>query len=314
MPKFRVGIVGVSSGGRFLLERLSVLPDCEIVLFQPPDAPPDSQAQSLGWALVPHWQGFLTESGLNAVLFLDGCSLSLSNVEQVFQAGLPVGMLPPLAIEPADWRNLTKDPRRPFRILNPHHEDPDFRAALACIKSAELGQIRFIKRISWVGELVVPEDAKPIALDEWLPRLLWEDVDQLLHLAGQPPESVYAADFTTDPASYCLIFKFPSGLVAHLERRQGSGIPLEMGWTIGSLAGGYAHGHRHIKTPEGELYDVPVELPAMSHDPLAAALEHLSPAIGSEPAARHVFQILEIQKVIQHSARTGEIVPLAWRD
>ncbi len=312
MQKFRVGIVGLDSGGRFLLERLSFLPDCEALLYHPPESPPDPQAQSLGLNPSTHWHNFLSESGLNAVLFLDGGSLS--QVEDVFQAGLPVGLLPPLALEPEEWRNLTKDPSRQWRILNPHHEDPQFRAALACIKSRELGSLRSIKRISWVCELVVPEGARAIASEEWLPRLLWEDVDQLLHLAGEPPESLYALDFSTEPASYLIVFKFPSGLIAILERRRGSGIPLELGWTIGSLTGGYASGHRHIKTGEGELYDVPVELPPLANDPLATPLDPLSPAMGGESTVRHVFQILKILKAIKHSAHIGEVVPLHWTD
>lgn len=310
MQKFRVGIVGLCSVGRFLLERLAVQPDCDIVLFQPPGSPMDSQAQSLGWTSITHWPGFLSNSGLNAVLFLDGGSLSVSQVEEAFQAGLPVGFLPPLALEPDQWRELTKNPSHQWRILNPHHEDPDFRAALACVQSGELGPLKIIKRISWVGELVVPDGARVIALDEWLPRLLWEDIDHLLHLAGQPPESLYAVDFSTDPAGYFVVFKFPGGLTAHLDRRRGLGIPLELGWTLGSRTGGYSNSHRHIKTADGEIYDVPVEFPPLSNDPLAQPLDVLSPSIGGAAAAKHVLQILEILKAIQYSTLSGQVVAL----
>lgn len=312
--KCRVGIVGLRSVGRFLLERLSLLPDCEILLFQPPGVPTDSQAQSLGLKTIAHWQEFLSDSALNAVLFLDGGSLNISQVEDVFQAGLSVGFLPPLALEPDQWRELTKNPNRSWRILNPHHEDPDFRAAMASIKSGDLGPLRSIKRISWVGELVIPEGARSLAQEEWLPRLLWEDVDQLLHLAGEPPLSLFALDFITNPASYCVVFKFASGLLGQLERRQGSGMPLEVGWTIGSLTGGYANGHRYIKTDEGEIYDVPVELPIAPNDPLATPLDHLAPSARGETTSRQILQILQIQKAIKQSACTGEVVTLQWID
>lgn len=313
MPKFRVGIVGLSSVGRFLLERLAVLPDCEILLFQAPDSPLDSQAQSLGWTTVTNWRGFLSESGLNAVLFLDGGHLPLPQVEEAFQAGLPVGLLPPLALESNDWQELTKAPSRQWRILNPHHEDSDFRAAMACVKSGEVGPLKAIKRVSWVGDLVIPQGAKCLASDEWLPRLLWEDVDQLLHLAGQPPESLYAVHFSTEPAGYSVEFTFPDGLTAHLERRRGTGIPVELSWTIGTDVGGYSNGHRHIKTADGEIYDVPVELPPTSNDPLAMPLDHLSPSAQGESTSRHVSQILEILEAIKHSARIGGVISLHGR-
>lgn len=300
--------------GRFLLERLSLLPDCEIVLFQPPESPPDEPAQALGGTSIANWQEFLSAPGLNAVLFLDGGSLSLPQVEDAFRASLPVAFLPPLALEPDHWRELTKEPNRQWRILNPHHEDPDFRAAMASIQSGELGRLQALKRISWVGELVVPEGGRAIALEEWLPRLLWEDVDQLLLLAGEPPESLYVVEFSTDPESYHIIFRFPSGIVAELERRRGMGIPLEVGWTVGSLTGGYASGHRHIKTAEGELYDVPVELPPTDNDPLVPPLENFAPSLGGEHVARHVLQILEIQRAIKGSARTGEVTSISSMD
>jgi hypothetical protein len=258
---------------------------------------------------MTNWPGFLRESGLNAVLFLEGGRTSLSQVEEAIQVGLPVGLLPPLTMKPSSWRELFASGQ--CRILNPHHEDPDFRAAMACIKSGELAPLKIIKRISWVGELVVPEGARAIALDEWLPRLLWEDVDQLLHLAGEPPAWLYAVDFSTDPKGYCVLFGFPNGLTAHLERRRGTGIPVELSWTLGSDVGGYANGHRHIKTSDGELYEVPVEIPPISTLLLATPLDHLSPSAQGEPAAGHIWQIVEILEAITHSARTGRAVALS---
>jgi predicted dehydrogenase len=202
----------------------------------------------------------------------------------------------------------------PMANPNPHHEDPDFRAALACVRSGELGPLKAIERKSWVGELVIPKGARWIPPDEWLPRLLWEDLDQLLHLAGQPPESLCAFEFSTEPADYFVDFKFPNGLTGHLERRRAVGIPLELGWMIGSPFGGYTSGHRYIKTADGEIYDVPVELPPISNDPPATPLESLSPSMDGEAASRHVFQILRILEAIQQSARTGEFVSLQGRN
>jgi hypothetical protein len=307
---FPVGIVGLSPVGRFLLERLSLLPGCEAVLFQPSEDPKDEQAQSLGMASITNWHRFLSESALKAVLFLDGESLSLQGVEEVFQAGLAVGILPPLNWQPDEWRELIKNPQRRWFLLNPHCESSDFRAARASIQSGELGTLAATKRVSWVGELVAPESPRPLIPDRWLSQWLWEDVDQLLQLAQEVPVSLYAADYQIEPAGYSLILHFPSGLIAHLERRRGSAVPLEIGWTITGTTGGYSNGHRHIKTEAGELYDVPVEIPALEPLSIFDPLKILDQTAGDERSARHIENVLKTLKAISQSAATRQIVKI----
>ena len=313
---FRVGIVGLSPVGRFLLEQLSLLPGFEAVLFQPADHLPDEQAKSLGITSVEDWQRFLYESQLKTVLFLEGLSLLPERVDEAFQAGLPVGLLPPFDWEPNQWRDLTSPPQRRWFVLSPHREDNDFRAGFACLQSGNLASLAAVKRISWVGELLEPEtprpqaDNHPMIPDRWLPQLLWEDIDQLLQLTGEPPMAVYAADFCEQPASYLLIFHYPGGLIAHLERRRGTAVPLELGWTITGSAGGYSNGHRHIKTEAGELYEVPVELPAVEPFSLFDPLRTSEPSAGDQRESRLVQNTLAILKAITESARTGNVASI----
>ena len=61
---FRVGIVGSSPQGCYLLERLSLLANCEVVGFD--------SAPVMGALAVENWHRFLSESELKAVLFLNG--------------------------------------------------------------------------------------------------------------------------------------------------------------------------------------------------------------------------------------------------
>jgi predicted dehydrogenase len=307
LPSFRVGIVGLCPVGRFLLERLLLIPHCQPVLFQYADVEPDKQATSLGLASISDWERFLAESELKAVLFLDGYSLSFQQVKEAFQAGFPVGILPPLACETTEWQALLNHPQKSLFLLNPHLEDPDFRAAMACVESGELGRLSAIKRASWVGELVVPPDTRPVPEDHWLPQLLWEDVDQLLRLAGQLPNTVYAADFTQQPASYLLIFQFPSGLVGHLERRRGAAVPLDQGWRLSSQSGGCANGQRHIKTEAGELYEVPVELATLLPQAWFDPLQNRSASADDEAA---VLNVLNVLAAISQSAKTRQAVGL----
>ncbi len=292
---FRVGIAGLSPVGRFLLERLSLLPHCEPVLFQSADGPPDAQAESLGIPHISDWQRFLFASELKTVLFLDGGSLKSRQVEQAFQANLRVGFLPPFNWQPAEWPELTRHGQ--WFLLNPHHEDADFRAAQQAMQTGELGPPAAIKRICWVAESIDSENACSAA-DFWLPQLLWEDVDQLLRLAGEVPESIHVAEFRRLPASYCLMFQFPSGLTAHLERRRGMAVPLDLGWILSSPLGGYANGQRHIKTEAGEIYDVPVELPPLAVHSVFDSFSTPAADLSRESEREHVSQILQVLQTI----------------
>ncbi len=285
---FRVAIVGESPEGDFLLERLSLLPGCEADVF-PPEK---TSASALDW---------------DAVLFLDGLSASADRVAEVQDAGSAVGLLPPLAWSASQWRKLVSEPGRRWFLLSPQNEDLDFRSALASVESGRLGPIETVKRVSWVGELVAPEGSRNIP-DHWLAQWLWEDLDQLLQLVGEPPASVYAADFREQPAGYLLIFRFANGVVAHLERRRGSAVPLELGWTITGPEGGYANGQRHIKTEAGELYSVPVELPGTEAVSAADPWQMLHAVPGDQARARHVENILNLRKAITESAHTESLV------
>ncbi len=286
-PPFRVGIAGRSPAGQFLVERLKVRPEYEI------------SAVSLANPV----------SKLDAVLFLDGNAASAPQIQEALDAGLPVGVLPPLFWEPASCEQLAEQAAGRLFVLNPHHEDPDFRAARELIQTGELGLLRAIKRISWVADLV--NSSPQSDQDTWFSQLLWEDVDQLLLLAEELPRSVYAADYSEKAETYFLIFHFPSGLIGHVERRRGSVVPLDVGWTISGQNGSYANGRHHIQTEAGEIYDVPAEADPLSGDAIFDPLRRFGES-SADSSWQQAVNVIKVRRAAVRSAETGQVVALPF--
>ncbi len=236
-----------------------------------------------------------------------------SQIQEALDAGVLVGVLPPLDWEPELCAELTdRAPGRLF-VLNPHHEDADFRAARQMIQTGELGFLSTIKRISWVADLVKSSSSQPSGPDTWFSQLIWEDLDQLLLLAGEFPRSVYAADYAEAGETYHLIFHFPSGLIGHVERRRGSIVPLDVGWTISGEKGGYANGRRYIKTEAGEIFDVPAEADPISSDPIVDSLRRMGRGNSSADSSwQQAVNVVKVRHAVIQSAKTGQVTALAF--
>lgn len=305
---YRVGIVGLSPQGRDLLERLSLQPQCELLLYQPPEIASDRSPPVVGVSRITDWRCFLTESELNTVLFLDGLALDPHQFQTALEAGLPVGVLPPLKGKPSRWQPFSSTTPKQLQVLSPHYENPDFRAALAWRQSREGEPLTAIKRVSWVPGLIEPNLTNRVA-DGWFSQWLWEDVDQLLRLTGTFPESVYAAEFSQDLQRYFLIFKYAGGLVAHLERRRSSVVPLEWGWALTGPTDGFAKQQRYIQTEAGEIYDVPAEPPPPESDPVFAWLTSLIRSEEQESTWSHALDVLRVYHAISRSIESGQSAP-----
>ncbi|MCA9072589.1 MAG: hypothetical protein KDA84_26885, partial [Planctomycetaceae bacterium] len=134
-----------------------------------------------------------------------------------------------------------------------------------------------------------------------------DDVAQLLCLTRALPESVFAAEFSEKDQRYFLVLRFAEGLVAHLERRRSSVVPLEWGWTVTGPNGGYAKQQRYIKTDAGEIYDVPAELPPLENDPLFAPLTAIHRPPVPDLSWQHVVNVLQVHHAVRQSAQTGDV-------
>ena len=297
---FRVGIVGSCPSGQGLLERLAVLPHCEIVLYEPEASSTDLITRPPGLLTTTDWRRFLSAMKLDAVLFLDGRVLDRSQVNSALDANLPVGLLPPLPVETLNWPGSGDGSFDQLRLLNPHREEADFLAVRGLLKSRPMEPCTAIKRISWVADLIETE-GPPLRDDGWFSEWLWEDLDQLLVLTGELPASVYAAEFSEQRQCYSLNLRFPAGVSAQLERRRSSLVPLDLGWTVSS---GYAHGRQYIRTDAGEIYDVPVDSPDRGIDPLAVFDGPGDP----ENAWHHAMGVLKVQAAVLESAASGQVI------
>lgn len=301
----RVGIVGFCREGQGILERLMILPGREIVLYESVGSAANPYAQSPGILTSDDWRRFLSEMRLDVVLFLDGRSLDRSQVDAALMADLPVCVLPPLCSDVLDWPSLGDGLDR-LRLLNPHRDDGEFQKVRTWITSHGIESDSAIKRLSWVAGLIEPKTSETSEEDGWFSGWLWDDLDQLLVLTGESPESVFAAEFSAERQCYSLFVKFSQGVTAHLERRRSALVPWEMGWTISS---GYSNGRQYLRTEAGEIYDLPTENSNTSNggrfEPLA-----IFDRSDETDSWNHAQNVLRVQAAIRESAKTGQLARL----
>ncbi len=306
---FRVGIVEASPQGSFLIEQLALQPECQLAWYQSTNQPLAKLAQSLNIPTIENWHRFLSDSEWKTVLFLDPAQIQLAQVQDVLEHNVPVGLLPPLLIEPAEFAVLIQNSPGKLFVLNATREEEDFRAVMWLQASGKLESPTTIKRVSWVAKLVEPNPNQPATPDAWFSQHLWEDVDQLLSLTGELPQAVYAAEFSPDRECYFVMLHFPRGVIAHLERRRDSVVPMDIGWSVSGQSAGYANGSYFEQTPAGEIFEIPVELPPETRPSIWETLREQHPAT-MLATCQHAQNLLKVQRAIQKSSQTGQVASI----
>jgi scyllo-inositol 2-dehydrogenase (NADP+) len=217
--------------------------------------------------------------------------------------------------------------RRAGRVLSAVENrrwDDDFRAALAAVRSGELGRLLAAKLIVW--SYGFPQGGRPHGKTGWredpqqgggaLSEYGAHYFDQLLLLAPGEPHTIFAqlrahgSDSGSEDA-FSAFLSFSGGMTAQIEVDLGSIAPLRTGWTLTGTRGGYADFRRYSQTEQGEIFDVPCSPVSTEwdrfYDTLAAHLRENRPLpVTTEQAARVVGLI----EGARESAGSGQVIPL----
>jgi predicted dehydrogenase len=146
---------------------------------------------------------------------------------------------------------------------------------------------------------------------------LWEFgihcFDQLLQLAGRPPESVFArmrpAPAARADDAFLAIVNFGGDLVAHVEVDRLAPVPLQTGWTIVGEAGSYSNFTHYVPNPDGEVVDLPLTPVAAEFDEYYTRLvQHLRLGAANPVSIEEARGPIALIEAVRKSARSGEVV------
>jgi predicted dehydrogenase len=204
---------------------------------------------------------------------------------------------------------------RTASVLHTRRWDDDFRTARETLAGGALGRPRAIKFINW--------HYNPLRSVDWRDDastgggVLWEFgihcFDQLLQLAGQSPESVFAR-MRPSPAAraddaFLAIVNFADGLVAHIEVDRLASAPLQTGWTILGEDGSYSQFTHYAPNPDGEVADLPLAPVVPEFDEYYARLvQHVRLGAANPVSVEEARGPIALIEAVRKSARRGEVV------
>jgi scyllo-inositol 2-dehydrogenase (NADP+) len=325
----RLGIVGLGRTGMHHLERLTLRSDCRLIAVYD-EIPERTQAAAGFDCRCCESFGELIDAEFDLLLIATPPAAHASLALAGLAAGKHVAVEPPLALTSTDADAIFDAARRAGRRVDIVHNrrwDGDFRTAMDVLRSGELGRLQAVKLVVW--EYAYPSDS-PLreqtgwrndasqgggVLMEFGPRYF----DQLLQMTDSPPRSVLTALYRTGPADgpdsgFAALIQFADGITAHIDVHLASPVPMNTGWLLTGTGGGYKPFRRYSVTPEGEVFDVPIDpLPTDWDGFYASLFDRLTddPACSAdEQQARCVISLLE---AAQESARSGEVVQLIGR-
>ena len=302
-PPIRAGLLGLGTRGLHLLERWSDFSAVRVLAA----ADRHPEARSLASALCPE------------VSADDGDALSNPDVElviaavpvrersavgaRVLRAGRHLAFPdPPIAATVRDAEvlfRLAAEAGRTIVVAAPWRDGSDFRAAAAVARSGAAGTLRFLRFEHW--EPGVDDFTTGIP-----PEPLFHALDQLVALADRPATSVHAAIVGSKIVH--AVVTFADGLGATVTLGHGRSVRVRHGWAFDGDCGGYAGGHRWIRTPDGEVYQIPAEAPPMIpfEEELRRILDGSAPEITRELSLR----LVALLEAIEHSLASGQVVPV----
>ena len=286
------------------------------------------------------WREFLGNDQIEVVLLATPPALHAELAIAALAAGKHVLVETPMSLNLVEADAIIAASLRTGRsvsVTQTRRWDDDFRTAWQALASGELGRPVAIKFINWHYNPRVPRGAAisgkaPPAENDFpgLVPLHWRDhkatgggvlwefgihcFDQLLQLAGRPPESVYGRLFSTSADAladdgFLAIVHFPDGLVAHIEVNRAAPAPLSTGWVIAGDRGSYSEFSQYTPNPDGEIVDLPVPpLPGEADEFYTLVTRQLrcgGPNPVPPQAARQALALLE---AVRRSAQCGQVV------
>ncbi len=322
----------------FHVERLGLRDDCRVVgLYD--DCPAVRERHSGGPAVMhSEWRRMLGDPGVELVLLAAPPAVHAELAISALAAGKHVVVETPLCLSPFEGEAILDASRRSGRsviVAQTRRWDDDFRMAQATLASGNLGRPVALKLINWHYN---PKSRRSLRAERrstefevggtWHWRdhvqtgggVLWEfgshSFDQLLRLAGRPPESVFARtwgapDGCTEDA-FLAVVNFPGNLVAHVEVNRAAAAPLSTGWMIVGTAGSYSGAVEYVPTAAGEVVDLPISSHGAEVDEFYGRIARHIRLGGPNPVpAEDAQAVLTLISAVRESARTGVVVHIA---
>jgi predicted dehydrogenase len=301
----RLGVIGLGREGLFYLERWRDDPAIDVLAACDRDPAALERASALSDRLTADAAQLFNQPGVDFVVLGVPTSEREPLGRQALAAGKHVLLAPPIAATLSETMSLlqaAKAAGREILVWPPWREEGDFRAASDALRSGLIGTPRLVRFERW--EPMVRSESHGASRP--LPRSVVYLLDQLVALAAESASTAFAAPL--GETGRAITVGFRSGLRAVLTLHTTACARIDHGWAIDADRGGYTAGRRWIRTAEGELYEVPAEVPRPAS--LEAALRTV--LSGGPPTVRAAesVRLAALIAAIACSSVTGNVEPV----
>jgi predicted dehydrogenase len=330
-----IGVVGLGRAGAHYLEQLSLREDCRALAAFDTAGQARRNVAGLAAALPDRLDAVLENDAIDAVFVATPPEVLAEVGLQVLAAGKHAVVEAPLALVASDLERLAQASDRYGRSVIAAHiwrSDEDFQMACGVVDSGRLGKTLSLQLTSWQynpwrsgGPFSgAPERGGPFMGSHWRGAaragggVLWQFgpryFDQLLLLAGQEPESVFAALFDSPEVpgldeGFLAVVRFCGGLLAQLDVRRASPAPCETGWVIQGEHAVFCRAVEYQAAPDGEVVDVPAEPPPQpAKGFLDAVLAHVRGAAPNPCPIGEAAKAWALLQAVRASAERGQAV------
>ena len=308
---WRVGIIGVSPAGLYLLERLSLTPGIRLIGAYDPDPARLAMADDQGCVL---WEQVLTAltSPITDALFFMGTATAEA-ISMALTNGKHLVIHQPWQLSSNELRDIgkrAKQLKRATTVFCFRRWSADYLAASAAKNSGRLGVLQSVRFSSCEKSIPLGESSAGVLREfgyHWL--------DQLLQLVDSAPHRVFAKQFLEagqkrDYGVWTTI-EFANGCLAQIDLQTQSRLSHRTGWMLEGSTGSYRNDRLYTVTTDGEVVDEPLPRTAQPDDPFVAELKRVwqgeSTKLPTLEDASHVVHLIE---AIEQSARSGEVICL----
>jgi predicted dehydrogenase len=300
VKQYGLGVIGAGPFSHHLLERLLLRKDLKAVAAwfgsQPSGANPPR-----GCEVHSQPRAVIESPRTQVVYFAEPASPDL--IELTVQCGKAVVLTSTIGLtsnELSRLVGLTAVSGTLAVVDEPRRWDEDFLAAKAVFDAGQLGKLQRVRLAIHETSLPGETFSKGVLRElgcHWL--------DQLLVFMTTDPEAVQLRRFygTTGTADvgFLATIDFSEGMSAVVEVQTASLLSLRTGWLLEGATGAYRAGRQYSKTPDGEIIDEPVTVPALSGDPF---LDNLVKSLAGDQTGSSQFVTLS------HAARTSALIEL----
>lgn len=301
----RVGLIGLGRNGLFHLERWSASDTVQVVAACDSDPAARAIAATLCGRVESEVESLLADRDVDAVLLAVPTSARARIGRQVLAAERHLIFAePPVAAtigEAADLFDAAETSGRRIVVWPPWRDAPDFQSAHSVAQPEIAGPIEFLRFERWSAASTTRIDHFAVE-DRKVSRSVIYVLDQLIAIAGATPLRVFARP--TDGGLTATV-AFAGNLTAVITLRLRAAVNLDLGWAFDGERGGYSAGRRWIRTDDGEIYDVPIELSAAPtlEGELCAVLAGSPPLVGRTDSLR----LIALLDAVEQSLRSGTV-------